>query len=154
MNITISIQAPELVGAINNLATSLGGKLAAAAAPLAQTTLQNDPQQPVTVFQQPPMQSAYGAAPDPAAPAQAAVPVAPPQAPVVPAPAAAVGVPTTAPAYTLDQLAVAAGPIVDAGRSGELTSWLQQRGVQALTQLPKELYGEFATYLRSLGAKI
>ncbi|WP_407873222.1 hypothetical protein [Paenibacillus melissococcoides] len=126
----------------------------AAAAPIAQATPQNDPQQAVAAFQQPPMQPAYGAAPTPAVPTQDAVPVAPPQAPVAPAQAAPVGVPTAAPAYTLEQLGVAAGPIVDAGRSGELTSWLQQRGVQALTQLPKELYGEFATYLRSLGAKI
>ncbi|MDG0876493.1 hypothetical protein L5D93_30405 [Paenibacillus thiaminolyticus] len=117
-----------MVGAINNLAVSLGGKLAAAAAPLAQTTSTNDSQQPVAAFQQQPMQPAYGAAPTPAAPIQAAVPVAPTQAPVAPAPAPPAGVPTAAPAYTLEQLGVAAAPIVDAGRAGELTSWLQQRG--------------------------
>ncbi|BFH10585.1 hypothetical protein WJ0W_004717 [Paenibacillus melissococcoides] len=150
MNITISIQAPELVGAINNLAASLGGKLMAAAAP----TPQNDPQQAAAAFQQPPMQLAYGAAPTPAVPTQSAVPVTPAQAPAAPAPTAPVGVPTAAPAYTFEQLGVAAGPIVDAGRSGELTSWLQQHGANTLMELPKELYGEFATYLRSLGAKI
>jgi len=65
------------------------------------------------------------------------------------------GVPITeAPTYTFEQLGVAAGPLVDAGRSGELTAWLNQRGVAALSQLDKSQFGEFATFLRSLGAKI
>lgn len=64
-------------------------------------------------------------------------------------------VPTSpAPAYTLDQLGVAAGPLVDAGRSPELLAWINQRGAAALNQLDKSHYGEFATFLRSLGAKI
>ncbi|WP_054939041.1 hypothetical protein [Paenibacillus ihuae] len=63
-------------------------------------------------------------------------------------------VPTSTPGYTLDQLGVAAQPILDAGRQGELFAWLQQHGAQALTQLNPQHYGEFATYLRSLGAKI
>lgn len=63
-------------------------------------------------------------------------------------------VPTSTPGYSLDQLGVAAQPILDAGRQGELFAWLQQHGAQALTQLNPQHYGEFATYLRSLGAKI
>lgn len=63
-------------------------------------------------------------------------------------------VPTSAPTYDINQLGVAAGPLVDAGRGPELTAWLQQHGAQALTALNPSLYGEFATYLRSLGAKI
>lgn len=63
-------------------------------------------------------------------------------------------VPTSTPSYTLDQLGVAVQPILDAGRQGELFAWLQQHGAQALTQLNPQHYGEFATYLRSLGAKI
>lgn len=63
-------------------------------------------------------------------------------------------VPTTAPTYSLDQLGVAAGPLVDAGRGQELTAWLNQHGAQALTQLDPAKYGEFATYLRSLGARL
>lgn len=82
-------------------------------------------------------------------------PYAPPQqgAPVnQPAPAGAV--PTTQTTYTVDQLAVAATPLMDAGRVAELNQLLQQFGVQALTHLPQERYGEFATALRALGAKI
>lgn len=63
-------------------------------------------------------------------------------------------VPTSAPTYDLTQLGVAAQPIMDAGRQNEIIAWLNQHGVQALTQLNPSLYGEFATFLRSLGAKI
>ncbi len=74
-----------------------------------------------------------------------------PAAPTTPTTGA---VPTSAPSYTMEQLGVAAQPLVDAGRGAELVGWLQQHGVAALTQLPKEQYGEFATFLRSLGASI
>jgi hypothetical protein len=63
-------------------------------------------------------------------------------------------VPTTVQGYTMEQLAVAATQLVDAGRRTELVSLLSSFGVQALTALPKEQYGAFATQLRSLGAKI
>lgn len=79
-------------------------------------------------------------------------PAAPPAAPE-PAPAAVV--PTkSAPAYTYDDLAHAAAPLMDAGKTPELQALLRSYGVQALTQLPKERYGEFATALRSMGARI
>jgi hypothetical protein len=54
----------------------------------------------------------------------------------------------------MEQLAVAATQIVDAGRRPELVSLLSSFGVHALTSLPKEHYGTFATQLRALGAKI
>jgi hypothetical protein len=63
-------------------------------------------------------------------------------------------VPTASQTYTMEQLAVAATQLVDAGRRTELVSLLQTFGVQALTALPKEQYGAFATQLRALGAKI
>lgn len=64
-------------------------------------------------------------------------------------------VPTSASQYTLEQLAVAATQLMDAGRQQELVNMLNQSfGVQALTQLPKEQYGAFATKLREMGAKI
>jgi hypothetical protein len=63
-------------------------------------------------------------------------------------------VPTTVQGYTIEQLAVAATQLVDAGRRIELVSLLNSFGVQALTSLPKEQYGAFATQLRTLGAKI
>ena len=63
-------------------------------------------------------------------------------------------VPTTAPTYNMDQLSVAATQLVDAGRRTELVALLSSFGVQALTALPKEQYGAFATSLRAMGAKI
>lgn len=78
-------------------------------------------------------------------PMQAAAPAAPPPG----------AVPTAgAPAYTVQQLGVAAGPIVDAGGAAELTQWMQQRGADALTKLDPAYYGDFAALLRSKGAKI
>ncbi|MED1419049.1 hypothetical protein [Bacillus smithii] len=63
-------------------------------------------------------------------------------------------VPTSAPSYTMDQLAVAATQLMDAGKREELVQLLASFGVQALTALPKEQYGAFATKLRELGAKL
>ncbi|AGK95606.1 hypothetical protein [Clostridium pasteurianum] len=81
----------------------------------------------------------------------------PPQAQQIPQQNAAppvAPVQTTTQSYTMEQLAVAATQIVDAGHRNELVSLLASFGVQALTALPKEQYGAFATQLRSLGAKI
>jgi hypothetical protein len=63
-------------------------------------------------------------------------------------------VPTSTQSYTMEQLAVAATQIVDAGHRAELVSLLSSFGVQALTALPKDQYGAFATQLRALGSKI
>lgn len=70
-----------------------------------------------------------------------------------PAPGAG-AVPTSTPAYTLDQLGVATQPIMDAGHADQLIGWLQQRGAASLTTLDPKFYGDFATFLRSLGARI
>lgn len=89
-------------------------------------------------------------------PVPAAVPTIPAiaAAPVLTAPAAPALVPTSAPAYTFDDLAHAAAPLMDAGKTPDLLALLRSFNVQALTQLPKEQYGAFATALRGLGAKI
>ena len=105
--------------------------------------------EPATVSAAPATVSAPSA-PVQAAPALAAVPVA--TAP--PAPAPVPTVPTAAQTYTQDQLALAASGLVDAGRMTELQQLLASFNVQALTQLPKEHYGAFATKLREMGAKI
>jgi hypothetical protein len=104
-------------------------------------------QQPV-YNQQPPVQQPAPYQPPPVqqAPVQ--------QAPVQQAPAQPTVPVSSAPTYTVEQLGVAAGPLVDAGRGPELSAWLSQRGASALMQLDKAYYGEFAMYLRSLGAKI
>lgn len=61
---------------------------------------------------------------------------------------------STAPTYNMDQLAVAATQLVDAGQLELLRGILQNFGVTALTELQKDKYGEFATVLRQNGVKI
>lgn len=86
--------------------------------------------------------------------------VAPAPAPVQIPPVAAVPAPVpqavapTGLTYTLEQISNAAAPLMDAGRIQDLFNLLQKFGVQAVTQLKPELYGQFATELRALGAKI
>ena len=80
--------------------------------------------------------------------APAATFTAPTAMPVNPAPVAA------APAFAMEDLARAASQLMDAGKQQDLLGLLAQFGVQALTQLPKERYGEFATALRQMGAKL
>ncbi|MGG4180819.1 hypothetical protein ABEW03_16175 [Virgibacillus pantothenticus] len=63
-------------------------------------------------------------------------------------------VPTSEQTYTMDHLARAASQLMDAGKQAELVQLLGQFGVQALTALPQEQYGTFATKLREMGAKI
>lgn len=86
----------------------------------------------------------------PVVPVPAPVPAQQPVAPV-PAPAA---VPTATASYTLDDLARAAMPLMDAGRQAELQQLLQLFGVEALPALQPGQYGAFATKLREMGAQI
>lgn len=75
------------------------------------------------------------------------VPTAPIQPPVTP-------VPTTERTYTLDELANAAMTLMDKGMQSQLQELLASYGVEALPALPKNLYGNFATALRGMGANI
>lgn len=80
-----------------------------------------------------------------------------PTAPVVASTEAATvpTVPTAAPTYTLVELGHAAKGIMDAGNVEKLKALLtDQFGVKALTELAPERYGEFATAIRAMGAKI
>lgn len=89
----------------------------------------------------------------PAAPVMPA-PTAPATSPAMPAPTAPAAAPTAAPAYTTEQIAKAGADLVQAGKMPQLMALLQQYGVQAVTQLRPEQYGEFATALRGLGAQL
>lgn len=65
-------------------------------------------------------------------------------------------VPTTAmpQEYTLEQLQVAAAGLSSMGKMPQVMGILQQFGIQAMTELPKERFGEFAIALREAGAQI
>ena len=112
-------------------------------APAAQPSPAPVPVTPVPVAQP-------AAAPAPVAqPAAAPAPVAQP-APA-PAPAAA---PTTARAFRFEDIQLAATSLCDTGKRAEVLALLAKYGIQALSALPAEQYGAFATELRGLGAKI
>lgn len=97
--------------------------------------------------------------PEPASAAPVSDP-APEAAVVTPAPVQTTTAPTapvspgTAPTYTRDELAKAAADHLMPQRMKELTSLLASFGVQSLMDLPEARFGEFATALRGLGAKI
>jgi len=86
------------------------------------------------------------------------VPVQAPSAPVPTAPAAPTTVPVVptapAPVYDIEMLGRAAAPLAMQGKRQELTDLLHSFGVEALTQLPPDKYGEMAMKLRELGAQI
>ena len=65
-----------------------------------------------------------------------------------------VPVTATVQGYTLEQLQVAAAGLTGAGKMPQVMGVLQQFGIQAMTELPKERYGEFAAALRGAGAQI
>ena len=154
-NFTITIEAPQICEAIKIFAAALFGKQTSASAMAAPTSAAQPTAAPApipTPVILPPIPTAAPAPVPTAAPIYAA-----PAAPVysAPAPAPAPVIPTAAaPTYTTEQLAVAATQLVDAGRRLDLVNLLKSFGVSALTQLPKEMYGAFATTLREMGVKI
>ncbi len=141
-NLIIEIKAPELTKAITALANALNGNGA---------IQEQEVQQPIQPQVQPLQQEPQPQARAPIAPV---TPVQPPVTPVQQPVTPVQPVPTQVASYTAEQLALAATQLVDAGRRNELVQLLQSFGVSALTQLPKERYGEFATALRQRGVKL
>lgn len=150
VNITIEIKAPELANAIQALANAFAHQsfTPEKAAPV---------QTPTQTAQHVPVQTVPAvvpiATPNQQQPAEQVTEQSVQQQQPAPQEQPKT-VPTSTPSYTFDQLAVAATQLVDAGRREELVQLLHSFGVQALTALPKEQYGAFATKLREMGAKI
>lgn len=143
MNFTLTIQAPGLEKALNNLASALQGNNLVNIAPVVSEPQSMPQQQPMPEqIQQPAAVPTSMPVQQPMQPVQQQQPM--PQQPV----------PTTQTAYSMDQLAVAATQLMDAGKRDQLMQLLASFGVQALTALPHEQYGAFATKLRELGANI
>lgn len=91
----------------------------------------------------------------PVTPVAPVTPITPVQsAPVTPAQPAMSPVPTTERTYSLDELANAAMTLMDKGMQNQLQELLASYGVEALPALPREMYGNFATALRGMGANI
>ena len=159
LEMKITIAAPDLAAAINNLAVALANGNTVPAEKPAKAEKQTEAKVAAQQAQAPvnPMQAT--GAPLSATPAQtvapvANVPVAPvAQAPIAQAPVAS-AVPTGAPTYTLEMIARAGTALVDAGKMDALCGLLAKYGVEALTALDPAQYGNFANDLRALGAQI
>lgn len=61
---------------------------------------------------------------------------------------------TATPTYTMEQLAVAATGLIDAGKMQDVQNTLVSLGAQTLMDLPQEKYGEFASAIKAMGAVI
>lgn len=144
LEMKITIAAPDLAAAINNLAVALANGNTVPAEKPAKAEKQTEAKDAAQQAPVNPMQAT--GAPLSATPAQTVVPVA--NAPVASA------VPTGAPTYTLDMIARAGAALVDAGKMDALCGLLAKYGVEALTALDPAQYGNFANDLRALGAQI
>lgn len=153
MSITINVNCPELVTAINNLANAINGNHPQNSSISVKTTSQT-PVTPVVPIQA--QNSTH-----PIAPVQSfSAPVTPITQPPVSVPTAQPSTyaayptqiaPTNVPNYTIEQLQTAIAPLLDAGKAGQLQALVQSFGVATLMDIPKDRYGEFANGLRNLG---
>ena len=164
LEMKITIAAPDLAAAINNLAAALDGKnphtvcnqygtdnkhidyVGTITMGMSGKARPATPAAPVNPAPAPTVPTRAPGAPLSATPAQTVAPVA--NAPVASA------VPTGAPTYTLDMIARAGAALVDAGKMDALCGLLAKYGVEALTALDPAQYGNFANDLRALGAQI
>lgn len=164
LEMKITIAAPDLAAAINNLAAALSDKaphfvctqnggnnhqienVGTLTMNIGSKTQPATPAAPVNPAPAPTVPTQATGAPLSATPAQTVAPVA--NAPVASA------VPTGAPTYTLDMIARAGAALVDAGKMDALCGLLAKYGVEALTALDPAQYGNFANDLRALGAQI
>lgn len=144
LELKITIAAPDLAAAINNLAVALANGNTVPAEKPAKAEKQTEAKDAAQQAPVNPMRAT--GAPLSATPAQTVAPVA--NVPVASA------VPTGAPTYTLDMIARAGAALVDAGKMDALCGLLAKYGVEALTALDPAQYGNFANDLRALGAQI
>jgi len=168
LEMKITITAPDLAEAINNLAAAISGNQIAvnppqpAAVPMPSATAASAATAPG--FAGPSATSLPSNQPNPVPvassipqPQNAQAPVPPPQQ-TVPTPApvqAAPNVPLAPPPqYTVDQIMAAGATLMDNGKGNELQNLLHSFGVQAVLDLKPDQLGPFATAMRELGAKI
>ena len=159
--IKVTIEAPEIVGALNRLsdAMSISAGNTLIQHPHAQMEAEAEKIEtaapaPVPVPVAPVPAPAPEPVPVPVAPAPAPepvpVPVAPAPAPTAPAPE----MKPSQPKIDLDTISQAGAGLIDEGKMPEIMNLLKKYGVQAVTQLKPEQYTDFAADMRELGAKI
>lgn len=160
MEITVTVNAPELAGAITKLALAIEGaalnKNGEVTIPAGTTTTVQSVEQvvqPTTVTPVAPQQTAP--APQPQA---QTIPMPQPTAPVpqpqAPTPAQQTTAQPQQKALTLNDIATAGAGLVDQGKMQQVIELLGKYGVQAITQLQPTQFDTFAGELRALGAAI
>ena len=170
LEMKLTITAPELSEAINNLAAAINK-----GAPNTvchqhgenSSQIENKGTLNIDMGNNKPINNVQTATPaaNPTAPASApqtatAVPNTPPvnyptdPNTATPPTAAAPAVPTAPPQYTCDMIAKAGATLVEACKMNELLGLLARFGVEAVTSLDPAQYGAFATELRAMGASI
>ena len=176
LEVKITIAAPDLAAAINNLAAALDGKnphtvcnqygtdnkhidyAGTITMGMSGKARPATPAAPVNPTPAPTVPTRAPGAPLSATPAQTAAQIAPAVPVVQPAPVAntapAPTAPTSAPQYTLDMIATAGSALIDAGKMDQLMQLLGKFGVASITELAPESYGAVANELRALGAAI
>lgn len=176
LEMKITVTAPDVVAAINNLAAALDGKnphtvcnqygtdnkhidnVGTVNMGMSGKAQPATPAAPVNPTPAPTVPTQAPGAPLSATPAQTAAQIAPTVPVAQPAPVAntapAPTVPTSAPQYTLDMIATAGSALIDAGKMDQLMQLLGKFGVASLTELAPESYGAVAGELRALGATI
>lgn len=149
MEITVTVNAPELAGAITKLALAIEGaalnKNGEVTIPVGTTATVQSVEQVV--------QPTTAAAPQQTAPAPQ------PQAQTIPMPQAPTPAQQTTAqpqqkALTLNDIATAGAGLVDQGKMQQVIELLGKYGVQAITQLQPTQFDAFAGELRALGAAI
>lgn len=168
LEIKITVSCPDLVLAATTLAKCLHPNnavdtpaspavpaapvtTATPAAPIAQPVIPAGPAAPIAQPVTPAVPAEPIAQPVPVMPVAPTVPPAPASAPVAPP------VPLApAPQYSLDQIARAGADLVtrEPAKAAAAQQLLTSFGVQTVSELPKERFGEFVTALRGLGASI
>ena len=150
IEIKVTVEVLGVVDAINNLASVIAGKNAAAVAekreaetPKAVTVAPAEvPAQPVV------------ATPAPEIPEAPVLVTAMPVAEAKPEEATQPKQEAAAPTVTMHDVSIAGAKLVDAGKMDAVVNALQEFGVYAITQLKEEQLGAFAVRLRDLGADI
>lgn len=163
MEITVTVNAPELAGAITRLALAIEGNAAinqdgSMVIPTGTVAtvkgVETQPTAAPQAAQQPtPVPQVQQTAPMPTPQPTPAPQAAPAQAPVqqpTPVPQAT----PTQKAITLNDLATAGAGLVDQGKMPQVIALLGKYGVQAITQLQPTQFDAFAGELRALGAAI
>lgn len=172
LEITVTIDAPDLQKAIDRLADSIS-MIGSRVPEKTEQELSQNPNAPVvpnipvvpdipTVGQNPgPKETVWGSnttvwgsntSVTPAVVPTAPVEAAPAQPPVMNAPVEPV--PAAPPAIDLETISRAGAALVDQGKMPEILAVLKKYGVEAVTQLQQDQFTAFAGDLRALGANI